>query len=112
MDLLFGFCSWFPFAIFNITSDLELWDISGETVWTSFMVTNLLGLSCTCTNPLLYGYFNQNIQEDLRQLYSGLQDKILESWPARPVVWRQKAEFITNTKLRANMKENDLETSL
>ena len=82
------------------------------------MVCNLLGLSCTCTNPLLYGYFNQNIQEDLRQLGAGLQDKILgavtslEPWPARPAVWRQKSEYITNTKLGGNIKENDLETSL
>ena len=30
---------------------------------TAYMICHLIGLSTTCTNPILYGYLNKNIQE-------------------------------------------------
>ena len=36
--------------------------ISVESLMTAFMVTNLLGLSSTISNPILYGYINANVQ--------------------------------------------------
>ena len=37
---------------------------------TAYMICNLIGLSSTCTNPILYGYLNKNIQEILMRSIS------------------------------------------
>ena len=34
-----------------------------ENLMTAYMICHLIGLSTTCTNPILYGYLNKNIQE-------------------------------------------------
>ena len=79
--------SWLPFCIFSISS--EIWEIfvsSGkvilifdnwfsiirnlESLMTAYMICNLIGLSSTCTNPILYGYLNKNIQEILMRSIS------------------------------------------
>ena len=37
---------------------------------TTYMICNLIGLSSTCTKPILYGYLNKNIQEVVMQSIS------------------------------------------
>ena len=37
---------------------------------TTYMICNLIGLSSTCTKPILYGYLNKNIQEVVMQRIS------------------------------------------
>ena len=44
----------------------------------TFMICNMIGLSSTCTNPILYGYLNQNIQEVLMQSVIDVTDKFGE----------------------------------
>ena len=41
-----------------------------ESLMTAYMICNLIGLSSTCTNPILYGYLNKNIQEILMRSIS------------------------------------------
>ena len=43
---------------------------------TTFMICNLLGLSSTCTNPILYGYINQNLYDVLLDYIKNLHEKI------------------------------------
>ena len=45
---------------------------------TTFMICNMIGLSSTITNPILYGYLNQNIQEVLMQSVLDFADKFVE----------------------------------
>ncbi len=44
----------------------------------TFMICNIIGLSSTITNPILYGYLNQNIQEVLMQSVLDVADKFVE----------------------------------
>ena len=41
-----------------------------ENLMTAYMICHLIGLSTTCTNPILYGYLNKNIQEILMRSIS------------------------------------------
>ena len=43
---------------------------------TAYMICNLIGLSSTCTNPILYGYLNKNIQEVVLQSISEFFDAV------------------------------------
>ena len=43
---------------------------------TTYMICNLIGMSSTCTNPILYGFLTQNIQEVLMHGVSVVTDKI------------------------------------
>ena len=43
---------------------------------TTYMICNLIGMSSTCTNPILYGYLNKNIQKVIMQRLNGVADKI------------------------------------
>lgn len=49
-----------------------------ESLMATFMICNMIGLSSTITNPILYGYLNQNIQEVLMQSVFDLTDKFVE----------------------------------
>ena len=49
-----------------------------ESLMVTYMVCNLLGLSSTCTNPTLYGYINQNLQQDLNAYLRNIQQLILD----------------------------------
>ena len=49
-----------------------------ESLMTTFMICNMIGLSSTITNPIMYGYLNQNIQEVLMQSVLDVADKFVE----------------------------------
>ena len=57
------------FIYFNFT-------FTTESLMTTYMICNLIGMSSTCTNPILYGFLTQNIQEVLMQGVSVVTDKI------------------------------------
>ena len=57
------------FIYFNFT-------FSSESLMTTYMICNLIGMSSTCTNPILYGFLTQNIQEVLMHGVSVVTDKI------------------------------------
>ena len=42
------------------------------------MVCNLIGLSSTCTNPILYGYLNKNIQEVVMKRVSKVTNRFYD----------------------------------
>ena len=53
-----------------------------ESLMTTYMVCNLISLSSTCTNPILYGYLNKNIQEVIMKRVSDLSDSICDCFDA------------------------------
>ena len=61
---------------------------------TTYMICNLIGMSLTCTNPILYG-FNQNIQEVIMQRISGVADKICYCLDGFNVSLIQKEHFLS-----------------
>ena len=52
-----------------------IWTV--ESLMTTYMICNLIGLSSTCTNPILYGYLKKkNIQEVLMKSVKDCVDAI------------------------------------
>ena len=52
-----------------------IWTV--ESLMTTYMICNLIGLSSTCTNPILYGYLKKkNIQEVLMKSVKDSVDAI------------------------------------
>ena len=59
--------SWLPFSVFCII--IEVFDIDlvedVEVLMVSFFAFHMIGMSSTCTNPVLYGFLNESISKDL-----------------------------------------------
>ena len=47
-----------------------------ESLMTTYMICNLIGLSSTCTNPILYGYRNKNTLEVVMKSVSDMGDRL------------------------------------
>ena len=63
-------CSWMPLNVFNILADfdqelLKLMDQDGMT----FAVCHLLVLGSACTNPVLYGWLNENFRREFVNIF-------------------------------------------
>ena len=59
------FFSWLPFSILRIVNEMFL-DLNNTstTMLLPYLVCHLLGVSSTCSNPLLYGLLNSNIGKE------------------------------------------------
>lgn len=58
--------SWLPLNTLNLIGDLYedyFKDISKEVYLVSFFLCHLIGMSTVITNPLLYGYYNDNFRK-------------------------------------------------
>ena len=42
----------------------------------SYMSCHLLGMSCTVTNPALYGYINNNLHQEIMTTVREIQDTV------------------------------------
>ena len=60
---------------------------------TTYMICNLIGLSSTCTNPILYGYRNKNILEVVMRSVSDLADRLVNCVDAVIQVSQKKLIF-------------------
>ncbi|XP_047112083.1 neuropeptide F receptor-like [Schistocerca piceifrons] len=67
------FCiSWLPLNVFNVV--LDLWypfdSSQGETMIILYAVCHMMGMSSACSNPLLYGWLNENFRKEFREIAS------------------------------------------
>jgi hypothetical protein len=67
---------WLPFSIFNIVADVSptTFGTDPETVIVVYCVVHIVGLTSTCTNPVLYAFFNENFRRE----FDGIVDCF---WP-------------------------------
>ncbi|XP_071441002.1 neuropeptide F receptor-like [Hetaerina americana] len=66
------FCvSWLPLNIYNLVVDL--WNPFGEdrqTMMVTYAVCHMAGMSSACSNPLLYGWLNDNFRKEFKEILS------------------------------------------
>ena len=57
---------WLPFSIFNILADVypSVFGADRETLISVYCIVHLVGLTSTCTNPVLYAFFNENLRRE------------------------------------------------
>ena len=79
------------FSLFCLVTEMtDLFDDT-ENMMAFFMLFHLIGVSSVCTNPILYGFLNDNYKKvglqlqtssqssEMRQLYSNLKLSITDS---------------------------------
>ncbi|XP_055523454.1 neuropeptide F receptor [Wyeomyia smithii] len=64
--LIFGI-SWLPLNLFNLIADLYLDGITQE-IMVGYAVCHMMGMSSACSNPLLYGWLNDNFRKEFNEL--------------------------------------------
>ena len=81
---------WLPFSIFNILADLSptIFGKDPETIITVYCIVHLVGLASTCTNPVLYAFFNEN----LRREFDGILECVLPGFRSEEGSRRSRPE--------------------
>ncbi|XP_044742533.1 neuropeptide F receptor isoform X1 [Chrysoperla carnea] len=63
------FCiSWLPLNIFNVWADLWTGPVDTQTMSVSYAVCHMMGMSSACSNPLLYGWLNDNFRKEFKDI--------------------------------------------
>jgi len=66
--VIFG-VSWLPLNIYNLVVDF--WNPFGtnkEAMVITYAVCHMMGMSSACSNPMLYGWLNDNFQKEFREI--------------------------------------------
>lgn len=63
--------SWLPLNLLNVIGDFtDLFRGDEQSFRVVFAVCHLIGCSSACTNPVLYGYLNENFRKELVRVYA------------------------------------------
>lgn len=70
--LIFG-VSWLPLNFFNLYADLNETKMT-HTVYIIYAACHLFGMSSACSNPLLYGWLNDNFRKEFNEILCCLRN--------------------------------------
>lgn len=66
--VIFGI-SWLPLNLFNLFSDIYLSHHPvNQQILVSYAVCHMIGMSSACSNPLLYGWLNDNFRKEFKEI--------------------------------------------
>lgn len=66
--IIFGI-SWLPLNIFNLYSDICLTNRPvTQPIMVAYAVCHMIGMSSACSNPLLYGWLNENFRKEFKEI--------------------------------------------
>lgn len=105
VSLVFGL-SWLPLNLLNLVGDLtDVFNGSHDNTFRIiFAVCNLFGCSSACTNPILYGFMNENFRKEFLQVYRHYVDKLkcllVCCWCCEDVCLPEGGNEITNADLQ------------
>ena len=69
VSLVFGL-SWLPLNLLNVISDFNpLFSHDDQLFRIIFAICHLIGCSSACSNPILYGFLNENFRKEMHQVY-------------------------------------------
>ncbi|KAJ6637638.1 Neuropeptide F receptor [Pseudolycoriella hygida] len=61
--------SWLPLNIFNLYSDVYLEkEALTQDLLVMYAVCHMMGMSSACSNPVLYGWLNENFKKEFREI--------------------------------------------
>ncbi|XP_067008002.2 neuropeptide F receptor [Anabrus simplex] len=65
--------SWLPLNIFNLVVDLRNpFGDDIESLIISYAICHMMGMSSACSNPLLYGWLNDNFRKEFKEILSAM----------------------------------------
>lgn len=64
------FCvSWLPLNVFNLVADLSSSkEFNTQPMMVVYAVCHMMGMSSACTNPVLYGWLNDNFWKEFKDI--------------------------------------------
>lgn len=65
------FISWLPLNIFNLVADMcegSCIDYTTESMVVAYAICHMMGMSSACSNPVLYGWLNENFFKEFRDM--------------------------------------------
>lgn len=66
--IIFGI-SWLPLNIFNLYSDVYLEkEVLTQDLLVIYAICHMMGMSSACSNPVLYGWLNENFKKEFREI--------------------------------------------
>ncbi|KAJ1525272.1 hypothetical protein ONE63_010096 [Megalurothrips usitatus] len=66
--LIFG-VSWLPLNVFNLAMDtFDLFDHNRQAMLITYAACHMMGMSSACTNPMLYGWLNENFRKEFKEI--------------------------------------------
>lgn len=69
ISLIFGL-SWLPLNILNVISDFFYPFSENSTFRIVFACCHMAGMSSACSNPLLYGWLNENFKKEFKEIFA------------------------------------------
>lgn len=64
---IFGI-SWLPLNIFNLVAELNVLRLDTSTFFVMYAICHMMGMSSACSNPLLYGWLNDNFRKEFNEI--------------------------------------------
>ncbi|XP_016970622.1 neuropeptide F receptor [Drosophila rhopaloa] len=64
--IIFG-VSWLPLNFFNLYADMERSPVT-QNMLVRYAICHMIGMSSACSNPLLYGWLNDNFRKEFHEL--------------------------------------------
>lgn len=97
------FCiSWLPMNLFNLIADLpHSIDFTTQPMRVSYALCHMMGMSSACSNPILYGWLNENFWKEFKDIMC-VGEKGAESHrlsirkPSRKLLSRGKPDLVTD----------------
>lgn len=117
---IFGI-SWLPLNIFNLVAELVELEIDTQTFYITYAVCHMMGMSSACSNPLLYGWLNDNFRKEFNEIICCGRDSsyahpsIRSHSKNKTMPENSKANFNTmenNLQYESAVTENGLQTEL
>lgn len=66
--VIFG-VSWLPLNLYNLFSDIFMTGVSNtQSMLVTYAVCHMMGMSSACSNPLMYGWLNDNFRKEFREI--------------------------------------------
>ncbi|XP_032578231.1 neuropeptide F receptor isoform X1 [Drosophila sechellia] len=70
--IIFG-VSWLPLNFFNLYADMERSPVT-QSMLVRYAICHMIGMSSACSNPLLYGWLNDNFRKEFQELLCRCSD--------------------------------------
>lgn len=70
--VIFG-VSWLPLNFFNLYADMQKSAVT-QSMLVTYAICHMIGMSSACSNPLLYGWLNDNFRKEFQELLCRYQE--------------------------------------
>ncbi|XP_050549049.1 neuropeptide F receptor-like [Daktulosphaira vitifoliae] len=62
--------SWLPLSVFSLTADLMTTPVNPRQLYLTLAVCHITAMTSAISNPIIYGWMNSNIRNELYQLFN------------------------------------------